>query len=320
MHRYRAYGLTIASEIALPELVPADFDATAVTIRRRRIDRALPRATAVGLDLGPREAYLAWREVGAFLVEDGKTIVADLEPGTPDDLARLPLLGAVLAVLLHQRGFLVLHGSAIAIADRAVVFVGGKGAGKSTMAAALFARGHRLIADDVVAVDCASAGGPRLLPGYPQLKLSETAVLAVLSERPDALPRIHEWSEKRCRRVGEDGFVSGSPRPARVCKLVRGDACRIMALAPQEALLTLLQQSYLARFGNHVLHGAAAGIHLGQCVALAARATVRRVEVPASLQDLDRAARLIEEDLRPGVRDVGASGGRDAAQRAEARP
>jgi hypothetical protein len=232
-------------------------------------------------------------------VEDGRTIRADLRADAPDGIVRLPLLGAVLAVLLHQRGFLVLHGSAIAIADRAVVFVGGKGAGKSTMAAALFARGHRLIADDVVAVDCASAGGPKLVPGYPQLKLSEAAALAVLSEPADALPRIHQWSQKRCRPVGEDGFVTGSRRPARICTLVRGDACRSMALAPQEALLTLLQQSYLARFGNDVLHGAAAGVHLRQCVALAAHAPVRRLEVPGNLQDLDRVAHLIEEDLRP---------------------
>ena len=299
MHRYRAYGLTIASEIALPELVPADFDATAVTIRRRRIDRALPRATAVGFDLGPREAYLAWREVGAFLVEDGKTIVADLAPGTPEDLARLPLLGAVLAVLLHQRGFLVLHGSAVAIADRAVVFLGSKGAGKSTMAAALFARGHRLIADDVVAVDCGGAGDPKLVPGYPQLKLSEAVAGAVLSESADALPRTHQWSEKRCRQVGEVGFVSGSVHPARICTLIRGEVCRSMALAPHEALLTLLQHSYMARFGNDVLQGSAAGRHLRQCVALASHAPVHRLEVPDNLPDLDRAARLLEDDLGP---------------------
>jgi hypothetical protein len=107
MHLYRAYGLTIASEIALPELVPADFDTAAVTIRQSRIDRAFSPATAVVFDIGPRVAYLAWGEVGAFMVEDGRTILADIRPGIPDELARLPLLGAVSAVLLHQRGFLV---------------------------------------------------------------------------------------------------------------------------------------------------------------------------------------------------------------------
>ena len=91
-----------------------------------------------------------------------------------------------------------------------------------------------------------------------------------------------------------------------------------MALAPQEALLTLLQHSYLARFGNDVLHGAAAGIHLRQCVALAARAPVRRLEVPGDLRELDRAARLLEADLGP--RGVGASAGRPASPLAEASP
>jgi hypothetical protein len=300
MHRYRAYGLTIASESVLPELVPADFDTAAVTIRRGQIGRTLSAGTPVVFDVGPRVAYLAWREVGAFLVKDGETIVADLRPGIPDDLARLPLLGAVLAVLLHQRGLLILHGSAGAIADQAVIFVGSKGAGKSTMAAALLARGHRFIADDLVAVDCTS-GASLIVPGYPQLKLSELAAGVVLQEPGDALPRIHQASEKRWRRVGEGGFATGPVRPGRIYALARGDACKSIPLGPQAALTTLLQYSYMARFGNQVLHGAVAGSHLRQCVALANRAAVHLLEVPDALQDLDRTARLIEADLGRGA-------------------
>lgn len=297
MHLYRAYGLTIASEIALPELVRADFDTAAVTIRRRRIDRPFSPATAVVFDIGPRVAYLAWGEVGAFLIEAGTTVLADLRPGIPDNLARLPLLGAVSAVLLHQRGFLVLHGSAVAIAGQAVIIVGDKGAGKSTMAAALFARGHPLIADDVVAVDCTSDAGLKVVPGYPQLKLSEAAASLVLKEQGDALPRIHPRSEKRCRQVGEGSFVTRPVRPGQICTLVRGEACRSMPVRPQETLTALLQHSYVTRFGSQVLQGAAAGIHLRQCVALANRAPVHRLEVPSLLEDLDRAAHLIEADL-----------------------
>lgn len=297
MHLYRAYGLTIASEIALPELVRADFDTAAITIRRRRIDRAISAATPVVFEIAPRAAYLAWREVGAFFIEHGKTILADFRPGIPDDLARLPLLGAVMAVLLHQRGFLVLHGSAVAITGQAAIFLGNKGAGKSTMAAALLALGHPLIADDVVAVDCTSDGGPKLVPGYPQLKLSEAAASVVLKDQGDALPRIHQWSEKRCRQVGEGRFVNSPVHPARVYALAKGEAHRSIPAKPQEALTTLLQHSYVARFGSHVLQGRAAGVHLRQCVALANRARVGRLEVPRTLDDLERVAHLIEADL-----------------------
>jgi hypothetical protein len=297
MHLHSVYGLSVASEIPLPELVVADFDRAAVTIRLGRIGRTCPKTTPVMFDIGARVAHLAWSEVGAFRVEEGRTIVADLRQGVPDDLARLPLLGAVLAVLLHQRGFLVLHGSAVAIANQAVIFVGSKGAGKSTMAAALFACGHRLIADDVVAVDCTSDRGPKVAPGYPQLKLSPAAARIVLKGEFDALPRIHRRSEKRCRRVGEGGFAAYATCPGRVYALVRGQACKSTPVTAQEALTTLLQHSYMTRFGSQVLSGAAAGSHLRQCSALAKRAPVHRLEVLGDLRGLDRAAHFVEEDL-----------------------
>jgi hypothetical protein len=298
MHLYRAYGLKIASEIALPELVPAEVDtAAAVTIRRRRLDRPFSQRTPVEFEIGPRAAYLAWREVGAFMVEDGTTIIADLRPEIPDDLGRLPLLGAVLAILLHQRGFLVLHGSAVAIAGQGVIFLGHKGAGKSTMAAALFARGHSFIADDVVAVDCTSEGGPELMPGYPQMKLSEAAASVLLQEPGRALPRLHQWTDKRCRPVDDGSFTTRPVPPGRICTLARGNASRSTPAAPQETLTTLLQHSYVARFGAHVLEGAAGATHLRQCAALANLAPVHRLEVPGALEQLAGAARLLESDL-----------------------
>ena len=56
-------------------------------------------------------------------------------------------------ILLGQlRGELGLHGSAVAFHGRALAFVGASGHGKSTLAAALCARGGTLLADDAVAL------------------------------------------------------------------------------------------------------------------------------------------------------------------------
>jgi hypothetical protein len=71
-----------------------------------------------------------------------------------------------------------------------------------------------------------------------------------------------------------------------------------MPAAPQKASATLLQHSYVARFGSHVLEGTAGGAHLRQCAALANLAPVHRLEVPGALEQLDAAARLLEADLR----------------------
>src|SRR5262249_24053304 len=117
------------------------------------------------------DAYLFWHQLGKFRVRGGMEVTIDALPGIDDALIRLPLLGTVLAVLLHQRGLLTLHASAVEINGQAAAFIGTKGAGKSTIAAMLHARGHRLIADDIVAMDLTDPQKPLLLPGFPQFKL-----------------------------------------------------------------------------------------------------------------------------------------------------
>ena len=81
------------------------------------------------------------------------------------------LAGPVLGGLLRRRGTTSLHGCAIAIGDGAIVVVGARGAGKSTLAAALAQRGHAVLADDVAALD-EHQGGWTVHPGYPRLRLA----------------------------------------------------------------------------------------------------------------------------------------------------
>lgn len=87
------------------------------------------------------------------------------------------LYGTVFAYLLQIRGYLVLHGSAVMVNDKAVIFSGGSGAGKSTTAAAMVARGHSLITDDVVALCYNTAGDLVVVPGPQRVKLWDDALI-----------------------------------------------------------------------------------------------------------------------------------------------
>jgi hypothetical protein len=85
---------------------------------------------------------------------DGTELV--LEPQPEVGAAELEKLkrGAVRLLLGHLAGAVPLHASAVAIDGRAVVFVGGTGLGKSTLAAALCDRcGGSLLADDAVVIE-----------------------------------------------------------------------------------------------------------------------------------------------------------------------
>ncbi|TGV75989.1 serine kinase, partial [Mesorhizobium sp. M2D.F.Ca.ET.145.01.1.1] len=96
-----------------------------------------------------------------------------------------------LARLLHQRGLLVLHASAIAVTGRGAIFMGDKGAGKSTTASALIRAGHDLLTDDVVALDLANPNQPMIVPGFPQIKLAADAAAAISLGQAQVRPQVH---------------------------------------------------------------------------------------------------------------------------------
>ncbi len=291
MFSYTTGGVSIHSALPLPELLGGEAGAD-VEIRMGRVDTQLSEASPKGtcLRATPEEVCLSWEDVGSFLVRGGREIIVEPAAGVEESVLRLFILGPALAVLLHQRGRLVLHGSAVAVDGRAVVFLGGPGWGKSTLEAALYARGHGILADDVTAVD-ADAGSPMVFPGFPQLKLWPEAA-AALGDGPETLARIHPMLEKRARPAGR-GFPEAPLPLKRVYVLARGPAHEIEPLRPQEALVELVRHSYCAR----LLQALDARRHFLHCASLANRVPICRLKGERSLSVLPDLAQLVEGDL-----------------------
>lgn len=297
MYFYTAYGLRIRSVLPLPELVAAKEIVGDVVIRLGKVGPLFPEVVGRGsyFHIAGEEAYFFWDQVGTFLVQSGKEIIVDPFPEVEEGLIRLPLLGTVLAALLHQRGALVFHSSAISVDGVAVAFMGIKGSGKSTMAAALYARGHKFVADDVVALDVNRAKSPTVPPGFPQLKLWPEAAAASLGDDPTVLPRLHFQSEKRARRV-TSRFVQ-RPVPLRqIYALGRGSSAQIEPFQPQEAMIQLIANLYAARFGQQLLQIKGVTYFL-QCAELARNIPIYHLQWPLSLAFLPATVRLVEEHL-----------------------
>jgi hypothetical protein len=292
---YTAFGLSIASELELTDL-PAGPQATDMTVRYGGIQ---PRPDATAHDDQRRVAVDAdavtifWDGFGAVRIAGGTEIVVDRVPGVDDGFYRQIVQNIALGVALHQRGMFTLHGSAIALPAGAVGFVGWKGAGKSTAASALFARGHNLVADDVMAIDTAQTP-PLVMPGIPSMKLWPASVEAALGEDAGDLPALFETTEKRIREVS-DRFAP-APLPLRRIYVLAfgGDAPRIEPLSPRESLIELVSQSYALRFiGNRGADRA----HLLHAQRLANQGLVARLSRPRDLDALDRMAETIERDI-----------------------
>lgn len=288
---YVAYGLGIRSVLPLPELVTGRGGADVAV--RLKSGKGLGMVTPTSdpcVGATPDAAELFWPGVAAVLVREGREITIDPATGLEERTLRLFVLGPAMAVLLHQRGRLVLHGSAVAVAGRAVVFLGGPGWGKSTLAAALYARGHGILADDVTAVE-ADAGSPLVFPGFPQLRLWPEAA-AALGDSPETFPRVHPMLEKRTRPAGR--AFPEEPLPLeRIYVLDKGPAHAIEPLRPQEALVELVRHSYCTR----LLQAQGARRHFLQCASLANRVPVCRLTGERSLSVLPDLADLVENDL-----------------------
>lgn len=235
----------------------------------------------------PEGDLLRFRNVGSFLVRaGGREIAVDLDPAFDERLLALPLLGPVIAILLHRRGYLVLHGSAIAIDGEAAIFLGDKGAGKSTTAASLVAAGFPLVADDVVAVRLAGEM-PIVAAGYQAMKLD-----GHMSDRfaSDA-GYIVEPSDGLFTN-GKIRFRLARTNPrlplplGRVHVLDRGAANEFRAFAAADALQALIRFSYFPRLGAAALGGGEAATLFVQAATLARSARVGRLTVRDGLDTL----------------------------------
>lgn len=293
MLSFTTFGLNVRSAFQLRELVPHK-GLPDVVVRRGAVGRfegVGDRVRCISMTQG--EIVLAWADVASVAIREGREIVVDAADEVSEHMLSLLVLGPALGVLLHQRGVLTLHASVVACGNSAVAFIGWKGAGKSTTAASLCARGYTLLADDILAVQPADSDDVHVLPGFPQIKLWPDAA-AALGNNPDELPMLHTSTTKRAL-TGMSFRRTTSPL-RRIYVLCTGDDLCIEAISGQERIVELLRHSYAMRFlgtNNTSPH------HFQQCVDLAVRVPVRRLTRPHDLDALDDLARAITHDLHP---------------------
>ncbi len=182
VNAYRAYGLSIHTELACPELPPHPhpIDDPDVTITLfpedagtlfRLPDRCYPDSS---YEVEPGCFQLHVPGVAHYRVEEGQRILIQPRAGASPQRVRLFLFGSAMGALLYQRGLLPLHGSAVITQWGGMIFVGPRGSGKSTLAAEFHRRGYRLLSDDLCAVE-STAQGLRILPALAQFRLCANA-------------------------------------------------------------------------------------------------------------------------------------------------
>lgn len=188
-------GLSVASEIPLPGLIPGDPlgpAAAQIVIRSGMVPPALDNAAAGGPNwsIADDRFLLDVPDIVRMLLTGGREILFELQPGISAREAAIFLISTGFGVLLHQRGRIVLHASAVRVRDSAVLFCGPSGAGKSTLAAGLVDAGYDLVTDDFCGISIRGDGVPWVEPDGRQLKLWQHAIERLaLAERRNAAVR-----------------------------------------------------------------------------------------------------------------------------------
>ncbi len=262
-------------------------------------------------DWTARNTLLFWRDIGCFWIRDGKKVIVEPAPGVVDHLLRPVILGAVVAILLLQREFVVLHASAVVFrhrdgTSRATGFLGHSGYGKSTTATALHGRGHRALADDTIAVPVpnnlpANAGWPLIHPALPHFKLRAPSVQA-LGRNVKNLSLWHPEHDSYVVPLTTNFSSNPAPLHSLYC-LEEGDSIAVRRMNNEEALMNLLEHSYCVG----LLPDDQIQADFLKCAQLARQLPVFSLRRPKDFNFLPDVARLIEEHQK----SLGTPGGID---------
>ncbi len=233
---YSIYGVCLDTDRALPGLIPTDAKPqnSVITVNLGTLPQGLDQLlkqnkvtyytsvqtqngqpSLVITQFGNGYIQLSYADGTEFIVQPNQRVIwaTWASSSTLEDTV-MYLLGPVLGFVLRLRGLVCLHGSAVVVDDRAIILAGKPGAGKSTTAAALAARGCPVLADDLavlMAPQNSLYGGSRygdsyhVQPAYPYLRLWSPSVEALYGTA-EALPFLTPTWTKRCLDLTQQGY------------------------------------------------------------------------------------------------------------------
>ncbi|MAW82011.1 MAG: hypothetical protein CMI63_17375 [Parvularcula sp.] len=288
---YECFGQHIHSDFQFQEMDETQAaDPDLLIIRNKALLRP-PEKTQMAQFLPDRQ-FFDFPDVAQAEITDKTRLAIALYPGAAEAMLGLPVFGPVMATMLHYRGYLVLHGSGLVIDGKLNVFVGHRGAGKSTTAACLVKRGHQLFTDDLVVIDLSDPSNPLALPGYSAMKIAPDIAGRFQPEEAELLSNGGYPYPKERLRIRQKQPLQCMPIKA-IYELERADGAGLEALDFNPAMNTLMQHSYMLKFGNAPMAAGRGAAHFTQVTRLASLVGVHRLKTPSSLAALHQIEPLL---------------------------
>jgi len=298
-YNYTVAGLTVRSDIELPELVTGrpEYAEPDVEVCLAAVAESLPQAThsSFEAEISQHEVLLKIPDVARYHVKDGRQILVEPAPGVQDKDLRLFLLGSALGALYFQRGYFPLHASVVVINGSAVAFSGDSGVGKSTMAAWMNAQGYPLLCDDVCVIRFGVNDIPMAYSAFPRLKLWDDALHAFAIDSSE-LQRDYFRADKY--HLPAAGNFCIDPVPLGHINILQfsddPSAPRMDNIKPAHAVHLLRDNTYRYQYISGL---GLTRSHFLDCVRLAKSTHVHYLTRPRNHAALAETQRLIEQHM-----------------------
>lgn len=264
-HSYRICDLALASNIPLPELIPATLFAVDCQFELMPPGNPLPgnfvwfhrwNLEQDKEEEGDKEAWahfgrsadgylLRFPSFGDFFLSANATQI-QCRPlrQIPEVTIRHLLLDQIIPLVLSRRESLVLHASAVLTVHGVIAFAGKSGQGKSTLAASLAQKGCPLVSDDCLVLR-AEHRRWTALPSYPGVRLWPATAEELLRENTLTADVAH-YTVKR--RVSDTDLLPFAKSPAPMRNLFfladESSAVSIQRLSARRAFMSLIESAY----------------------------------------------------------------------------
>ena len=304
INNYYVYGLNIKSEIEIEEFVKldniADEDVVTISYSTMSDDIKEKIKEGVRINLSNNKIWFHINDIATYCVTNGNKIEVELCDNADMQLMKIYVMCSCLGFIMIQKKMVAIHGGVIEMDDKAVIFTGDRGAGKSTLTTALRERGYKFISDDVAGVKIDKV--PYVMPGFPYQKLCESAMdkFGYDKERYTSF-----MSDKEVKYVvpALDEFVYEGRELVAIVKLTVGevDEVTIEELRGSEKLNNIIENIYRGEYINHL--GRMDPIYFKQCIDIAKNIRFFKITRPANKFTVDTQIELIERELI-GVKEV----------------
>lgn len=298
INNYKVYGLNIRSEIEIDEFDKLDeiLEKNIVNIRYDKISTEIKDKISEGINiqLFQNKIWFHIDNIATYCISNGNDIKVEVCENADMQLMKIYIMCSCLGFIMLQRNMVAIHGGVIEMNNKAVIFTGDRGAGKSTLTTALREKGYKFISDDVASTKIEKV--PYVMPGFPYQKLCESSMD---NFEYDKEKYTSFMSDKEVKYIipAKDEFIYEPKQLSAIVKLTVGDVeeVTIEELRGSEKLNNIIENIYRGEYIKYL--GGMNPKYFKQCIDIAKNIRFFKITRPLEKFTVDDQIDLIEREV-----------------------